>query len=371
MYRAADALDPDTYLDLATAVYAEMALAGITCVGEFHYLHHARNGRPYDDPNVMGATLIEAARRAGIRITLLDACYLWGGLDRRLPSGPQERFSDGDVEGWRKRVDELVSATVPGAGADEIDRVKAGAAIHSVRAVDPDSMASVAEWARGRDVPLHLHLSEQRSENEQCMDALGMSPSEVVADRGVLGPNTTAVHATHVTPLDVELLGGSRTNVCMCPTTERDLGDGIGPASILRQAGASLSLGTDSHAVVDLFEEARAVELDERLAARRRGLHRADDLLRAATEGGARSLGWDSGRIAPGAPADVAVVGLDSVRMAGAVPDDLVGHLVFAASAADVTDVIVGGTRVVAGGRHLAIEDVSQTLSDAIGRVLP
>jgi formiminoglutamate deiminase len=356
MYQVAGALDPDSYLELATAAYAEMALAGITAVGEFHYLHHDRAGRSYADPNRMGEALAEAAARAGIRITLIDTCYLRAGLDGQPLAGPQVRFGDGDVDAWAERAGALRDR--PGL------RVAAG--IHSVRAVDPAAMATVAAWAAGRRAPLHLHLSEQRAENEACVAATGRSPAALAESTGVLGPRTTAVHATHLTAEDVGLLGATRTTACICPTTERDLADGVGPARALADAGSPLCLGSDSHAVVDLFEEARAVELDERLATGRRGHHQPPDLLAAATGSGMDALGWDAGRLAPGRLADLVTVGLGSVRLAGARPADAVDQLVFAATAADVTSVVVSGRQVVRDGRHLLVGDVAVALDGAI-----
>ena len=306
MYRAAERIDPDTYLALARATYAEMALAGVTTVGEFHYLHHGPDGTPYEDPNAMGHALIQAAAEAGIRITLIDACYLHGGIDRP-PEGAQVRFSDGTAEAWVERVSALAAAAAPiGAGSARI-----GAAIHSIRAVDPASAATVASWAREGERPLHAHVSEQPAENEACIEAYGGTPTAVLSGAGALEAHLTAVHATHLTEADVGLLGDAAACCCVCPTTERDLADGIGAMSELLAAGASLSLGSDSHAVIDMFEEARAVELDERLATGERGRHPAAGLLRAATAGGHACLGWpDAGRIEPGARADLVTVGL-------------------------------------------------------------
>jgi formiminoglutamate deiminase len=356
MYRVADALDPDSYLELATAAYAEMALAGITAVGEFHYLHHDPAGRPYADPNAMGEALAEAAGRAGVRLTLIDTCYLRAGLDGRPLAGAQVRFGDGDAGAWAERAGSLRER--PGL------RVAAG--IHSVRAVDEAAMATVAAWAAGREAPLHLHLSEQRAENEACLAATGRTPAALAGSAGALGPRTTAVHATHLTGEDVARLGATGTSVCLCPTTERDLADGIGPAAALAAAGSPLCLGSDSNAVVDLFEEARAVELDERLASGRRGNHRPDDLLAAATEAGMAALGWDAGRLAPGRLADLVTVSLDSVRLAGTLPAEAADHLVFAATATDVTSVVAGGRQIVEDGRHLLVGDVPGALTRAI-----
>jgi formiminoglutamate deiminase len=358
MYSAAAGLDPDTYLALARATYAEMALAGISAVGEFHYLHHGPNGTPYGDPNAMGEALIEAAAQAGIRITLIDACYLHGGIGSE-PEGVQRRFCDPGAEAWALRADELAEGPA----------VRVGAAIHSVRAVDPEAAATVAAWAGERSRPLHAHVSEQRAENEACLAAYGRTPTALLEEAGALRASFTAVHATHLADGDLALLGKSGSVCCLCPTTERDLADGVAPAQRLAEAGARLALGSDSHAVIDILEEARAVELDERLATGERGRHRPADLLRAATEHGHASLGWpEAGRIEPGALADLATIGLDTVRLAGAAPEHAVASLVFAGSAADVRHLIVGGRFVVRDGAHVSL-DVARELEDAIARV--
>ncbi|WP_122818964.1 formimidoylglutamate deiminase [Nocardioides pantholopis] len=351
MYAVAAALDPDTWLALARATYREMAAAGYTTVGEFHYLHHQPDGTPYDEPNVMGLALIEAADEAGIRIALLDTCYVSGGFGAPV-AGAQVRYDDGDAERWAARVAALA----------EPEHVRVGSAIHSVRAVPREQLETVVDAASGR--PLHLHLSEQPAENDACRAAYGATPTQVLADAGVLGPDTTAVHATHLTPTDVALLGGTRTTVCLCPTTERDLADGVGPARALRAAGARPSLGSDSHAVIDPFEEMRALELDERLVTRTRGHWPAADLLAA----GARhdSLGFpDAGRIAVGARADLVTLDTASVRTAGTGADEHTA--VYAAGAADVTSVVADG-RVVAGPGEQA--EIGRELAAAVAAVL-
>ena len=358
MYAAADRLDPDSYLALARATYAEMALAGVTTVGEFHYLHHAPGGARYDDPNEMGAALVAAAADAGLRITLLDSCYLHGGIGEP-PSESQRRFADGSAEAWVERVEALAGG----------ESARAGAAIHSMRAVDPESAGTVAAWARERERPLHAHVSEQPAENEACMEAYGRTPTALLADAGALVTSFTAVHATHLDDRDMSLLGEARACCCVCPTTERDLADGIGRMRPLVDAGASLSLGSDSHAAIDLFEEARALELDERLASGERGHHGAAALLRAASESGQACLGWpDAGRIEPGARADLVTVSLDSVRLAGTDPEHALEAVVFAAAAPDVRHVLVDGREVVDEGRHAAI-DVRHELDAAVRAV--
>ena len=358
MYKIAEAIEPDSYLALARATFAEMALAGITAVGEFHYLHHAPGGARYDDSNAMGKAVIDAAREAGIRITLLDTCYLHGGIGQEA-EGTQLRFSDGTADEWAERV----------GGLEEAERARLGAAIHSVRAVDPQSAARVAGFAAERSWPLHAHVSEQPSENADCEAAYGKTPAAVLDGAGALREVFTAVHATHLSGGDFSLLGDASCGACLCPTTERDLADGIAPARRLTAAGARLSLGTDSHALIDLFEEARAVELDERLASGERGGQGAAELLKAATEGGAAGIGWpEAGRIAAGALADLVAIGLGSERLAGTSAEHALGSVVFAASAGDVRDVMVGGEFVVRDGAHLRF-DVAAELADAIDRL--
>lgn len=335
MYELASSIDPDRVHRLARATFAEMALAGITVVGEFHYVHHDPSGTRYADPNETGRAIIAAAAEAGIRLTLLDACYLHGGIDR---------FRDPDTDAWAARVAQL----------NDAEQVRIGAAIHSIRAVTPDEAVRVAD-ANG-DRPLHAHVSEQPAENTECRERWGMTPSEALP----VSERFTAVHATHLTDADIERLGAA--NVCLCPTTERDLADGIGPAARLRAAGARLSVGSDSHAVIDLFEEARAIELDERLATGVRGHHSAAALLGDATAGGYDALGWpDGGRIEPGALADLVTVAGDTVRTAGTPPE----AIVFCAGATDVREVFVAGRRIVRDGAHVSL-DTERELREAI-----
>ena len=364
MYAAVAGLDPDSYRELATGVFAEMALAGITNVGEFHYVHHSPGGAPYGDPNAMGHALIEAARAAGIRITLLDTCYVAGGIGKPM-NETQRRFSDGDAEIWAARVDSLRNAY---AGAPD---VVVGAAIHSVRAVPVDQLSTVAKAAEQWSAPLHVHLSEQRAENDACLAAYHRTPAQLLRQHGALGPRTTAVHATHLSQVDIEILGDSGTCVCMCPTTERDLADGIGAARAMFEAGSPITLGSDSQAVIDLFEEARAVELDERLSTERRGHWPADDLLCAATASGHASLGRaDVGTLAAGQAADFVGVDLESVRLAGTDPRNAVESVVYAAASSDVRHVVVGGRMIVWEGVHLLLDGPSRRLGAAVRRVM-
>jgi formiminoglutamate deiminase len=375
MYAIAERLDPGTYFTLARAVYAEMALAGITCVGEFHYLHHDRGGKSYSDPNEPGRLLIAAAAAAGLRITLLDACYLASGFlpggEAKPLAGAQLRFGDGSAAAWAERVSEF--------GCDSHGMVashaRLGVAIHSVRAVGPDQMPAVMAWSHAHAAPVHAHLSEQPLENAECRAAFGATPAEVLYEAGVLGPRSTMVHATHLTPRDIDLLGGSRTAVCMCPLTEADLADGVGPAPALAAAGSPLALGSDGHSVIDLVEEARWLELSQRLVSRRRGHFTPADLAAAATASGHACLGWpDAGEIAPAAYADLVTVSLDSPRLAGAGvgagAGDPLAALFAAGTAADIRHVVAGGVDVVRDGHHLLVDDVPGELAAAIRAVL-
>jgi formiminoglutamate deiminase len=357
MYALAGKLNPDSMLALTRATFAEMALAGVTLVGEFHYLHHGPDGTPYDDPNAMGAAVIQAAAEAGVRLTLLDACYLHGGIE---PHPVQRRFFDPDVDAWGMRVDELV---VHG------PRTRLGAAIHSMRAVQPESASQVVRWAADRALPLHAHVSEQRAENQACREVYGATPTALLNYEGALSERFTAVHATHVSEDDIALLGSAGAHCCLCPTTERDLADGIGRARRLRDAGSKLTIGTDSNAIIEPFEEARAIELDERLASGVRGGHTGAALLEAATAAGYAGLGWpDGGTIREGALADLVAIRLDGVHLAGAQPADLIDALIFAGGAADVGEVIAGGEFIVRDGSHVSL-DVTRELAGAIAAV--
>ncbi len=340
MYAVAERLTPDSYLELATAVYAEMAVAGVTAVGEFHYLHHGGNE--------MAEALRQAARDAGIRLTLLDACYLAGGIGQPV-SGVQERFSDGTGDRWLDRVAELRGD----------DNTRIGAAIHSVRAVPREALSLVA--GAFPDRPLHVHLSEQPAENEACKEAYGLTPTEKLAEAGALTPRTTAVHGTHLSANDIRLLGSTRTGVCFCPTTEADLADGIGPARELAEAGSPLSLGSDQHAVIDPLSEARALEHHERLRTGQRGRFTPAELVGAMTNHA--SIGWpEAGRLEVGAPADLVAIRVNSTRTAGAEPE----QVVLAATASDVAVVVVGGKVVARDGVHEQLGDVARLLTAAI-----
>jgi formiminoglutamate deiminase len=348
MYAAASALDPDLYYELASAVFAEMLVSGWTAVGEFHYVHHRQDGRPYPNAHAMELAVAAAARDTGIRLTLLDTCYLRGGADRPL-SELQRRFGDGSAEAWLRRWESLRDTLCTGARtlAGPGPTVTLGAALHSVRAVPRSAMATILAGLPPT-VPLHIHLSEQPQENAECLAEYGLTPTGLLHELGALTPRLSVVHATHLTDADIKLLGNAGVTAVFCPTTEADLGDGIGPARRLADAGARLALGSDQNAVVDPFLEARGLEAGERLASGRRGRFSPPELTEALTRGGYASLGLGlgTGGLQVGAWLDLVELDTASVRTVGAGPD----QLPLVATASDVRRVIVGGRIIASDG---------------------
>jgi formiminoglutamate deiminase len=343
MYQVAGNLTPDSYSTLATAVFAEMLVSGYTAVGEFHYVHHRPDGEPYDVRHAMELALAAAARDVGIRLVLLDTVYLEGGIGRPL-ADEQLRFGDGSAEAWLTRWHSLREQLAE--TADDDDLVSLGAAMHSVRAVTPRTMRDVLAGLPA-DAPLHIHLSEQVQENADCIAEYGLTPAALLHSVGALSPRLSVVHATHLTDADITGLGAAQVTVVMCPTTEADLGDGIGPALTLAGAGSPVALGSDQNAVIDPFLEMRGLEMGERLVAERRGRFTPAALLTAASSAGYASLGLGSHRLSPGDPCDLVEVSTSSVRTVGSLPD----QLPLTATAGDVLRVIVGGRIVAEGGR--------------------
>jgi formimidoylglutamate deiminase len=334
MYRAANQLTPVDVYDVARMAYLEMLLAGITTVGEFHYLHHAPDGSRYDDPNLIAHQLIRAANDVGIRIVLLQTAYEragWGKASNPL----QSRFMFRNVETFMHDTDALL----PTSG-------HIGIALHSVRALQLRSLVRIVDYARSRNLPIHMHVAEQPAEIEECLAEHGRRPIELLHENSILGTDFTAIHGIHITEQEAGYLGGASATVCACPTTERNLGDGAVPADLLLQAGASMCFGSDSNAQIDLLEDARCLEYALRIQKLSRAVVPASALYQAATYAGARALGLTSD------PDDYFTIDLSHPSLAGWEGSDLATQLIFSTELAAIRDVFVGGKQVIANGIH-------------------
>ncbi len=333
MYAEASQLDPDLLYTSALRAYREMLAAGYTSVGEFHYVHHQVDGQPYANPNAMAEAILVAGHEAGIRVVLLMTAYAQSGFNQPPEEG-QRRFCDTSVEAYLARVETLRVAGVP-----------VGVAPHSVRAVPERWFRAIAEYSRVHQLPLHVHADEQVAEIEQTQAAYQCTPIELLARFGALHEHTTVIHATHANAVEIELLAQRGSTVCVCPTTEGDLGDGIAPYAELRAAAIPLAIGADSNTRLDPLEELRWAEYSARMRYQRRRVLIADELaapgpllLATGTANGARALGLASGSIAVGQPADLVTINLNHPSLAGWNSTDLLDVLFFGASA----EVIVG-----------------------------
>jgi len=364
MYAAAQRLTPEAIYDASRMAFMEMALAGITSVGEFHYLHRTPAGGEYEDPNLLALEVARAARDVGLRIALLRVAYARAGF-RKEPDPRQLRFIEPDPAVFIRHAESLARAL----GGDP--HAWLGVAPHSVRAVPVEYLRALRSYAYAYHLPLHMHVAEQPAEVGACEAEHGRTPVKLLADEGVLSPRFTGVHAVHVTPEEVALLAKARACVCACPTTERNLGDGVVPADLFFEAGVRVALGTDSHTQIDLLEDARGLEYHLRLKTLRRNVLApasvkdesvfegapevaglAARLFECATFMGAESIGAHAGSFEPGRAADFFTVDLEDPTIAGASPDDLLPAIVFSASRAAVRETAVGGRLVVESGRH-------------------
>ena len=358
MYHAAAQLDPQDVYDVARMAFLEMLLAGTTTVGEFHYLHNAPGGRPYDDPNLLSKQVIAAAQSVGIRIVLLRSAYLRSGYE--LPPDPgQIRF----YESSRQFLDNM-AALVKSYPADSPE-VRFGVAPHSLRAVPMRELKEIAAWGRERKLPLHMHVAEQVAENQACLLEYGMTPVELLAGENLLGPDFTAVHAIHITGEEIAGLAGASATICSCPTTERNLGDGVIVADQVMRAGIRIALGSDSQAQIDPLEDARELDYHLRLDLQQRAIldqigeqPLASRLFDCATVHGARALGVSAGQLTPGAFADFITVDLDEVSIAGNSGEDLLPLAVFSLSRSAIRDVVVNGRWVVRDQQHPLQEEI-------------
>ncbi len=353
MYRCALALTPGEIYDVACMAFLEMTLAGITTVGEFHYLHRTPSGAPYDDSNLLAHQVVRAAGSVGIRIVLLQCAYARAGF--QLPADPgQIRFLEPDVDGFLDKSEDLMR---------EIGSLSAlasfGIAPHSLRAVPREYLRTLASWTHKHMLPLHMHVAEQPAEIEACKAEYGLSPFELLDECGLLTEDLTAIHAIHLQPREVELMARGRITVGACPTTERNLGDGILRADALIDAGISIAFGTDSHTQTDAFENARELESNLRLLNLQRavldgrhGESLPNLLFDFATKAGARSLHLQTGSLHVGAPADFFTVDLNDSSIAGSLPEELLTNLVFSMARTAIHDVVVNGRMIVDHRRH-------------------
>jgi formimidoylglutamate deiminase len=353
MYHAAAHLDPEEVYDVARMAFLEMLLSGTTTVGEFHYLHNAPGGAPYDDPNLLSKQVIAAAKSVGIRIVLLRSAYLRSGYE--LPPDPgQIRFYESAAR-FIENTEALTAAT----------DVPVGVAPHSLRAVPLRDLRQIAEWTRERKLPLHMHVAEQIAENEACVREYGLTPVALLGKEGLLGPDFTAVHAIHISAEEIGLLARSGATICSCPTTERNLGDGVIVADQAMREGIRIALGSDSQAQIDPLEDARELEYHLRLDREQRaildqigGKTLTSRLFDCATVNGARSLGMNAGTLSAGSFADFFTVDLDDLSIAGHSGEDLLPLLVFSLDRTAIRDVVVNGRWVVRDGRHPLQEEI-------------
>ena len=362
MYRAANILKVEDVYVASRMAFLEMALSGITSVGEFHYLHHAPNGEPYDDPNLIAKEVIRAAQDVGLRIALLRVAYERAGYNQG-PNPLQKRFIE-SAETYLHNLERLRSDLSDDAPA------WAGAAPHSVRAVSLAYLKIVNDYASRNNLAIHMHVAEQPAEVAACIEEYGRSPVALLDTEGIFSDRFTAVHAIHVTPKAIAALAKSGASVCACPTTERNLGDGVVPADGYFESGVPVCLGSDSHAQIDLLEDARELEYHLRLQRKERNVLApieehgrsalAGRLLDCATINGAKSIGFNGGSLEHGAPADFFTVDRNNPSIAGAAEEDLLSNIVFSLSRTAIRDVVVHGKRIVEDGHHQDEDEIIQ-----------
>lgn len=361
MYSAATRLTPEDIYDASRMAFLEMALSGITAVGEFHYLHNQPDGTPYDDPNLLAKEVVRAARDVGLRIALLRVAYARSGFQSE-PNPRQARFIEADADVYLDHVTKLSRDLA------ELDgQAWVGVAPHSVRAAPLNYLKEVVSFGNEQRLPIHMHVAEQPAEVSSCIEEYGRSPVALLETEGLLSERFTGVHVIHVTPKAARMLGQARAMVCACPTTERNLGDGIVPVDTLFRENVHVSLGTDSQIQIDLLEDARELEYHLRLQKMERIVLAGDregrsdlasKLLYCATINGAESIGAPGGELESGRPADFFTVDLTDPSIAGASLNDLLSSIVFSLSRGAVRDVVVGGKKIVEDGRHAAQDEI-------------
>jgi formimidoylglutamate deiminase len=356
MYRAAARLTPEDIYDASRMAFLEMALGGITSVGEFHYLHRDQNGAQYDDPNLLAKEVIRAARDVGVRIALLRVAYARSGFQVEA-NERQKRFIEAGPDTYLRNVERLRSDLL----SSDAGMVWVGLAPHSIRAVPLDYLRDVVCYGENEKLQVHMHVAEQPAENESCLAEHGRTVVNLLADENILRERFTCVHAVHVTEEEARRIAIVRAFVCACPTTERNLGDGIVPADVLLESGVRVAFGTDSHTQIDLLEDARQLEYNLRITKLQRNVLAPESpgrsalamrLFDGATMHGASSIGSNCGALSQGQPADFFTLDLNDPSIAGASQDDLLSSIVFSLARTAIRDVFVGGKRIIENGRH-------------------
>lgn len=363
MYRFANRIGPEELEAIAALAFVEMVEAGFVAVGEFHYVHHDRDGAPFADPAEMGARLAAAAAETGIGLTLLPVLYMASGFGGVAPRPEQRRFVH-DIEGYARLVEASRRAL---AGSD----ARVGVAPHSLRAVTPEGLAAAVAIAG--DAPIHIHIAEQTGEVDDCLRHTGRRPVEWLLANAPVDPRWCLVHATHVTPAELGAIARSGAVTGLCPITEANLGDGIFPAADLLAAGGAFGVGSDSNLLIDLAQELRSLEYSQRLARRERNLlssvsspSTGRTLFEAAGKGGAQALGLGAHGLAPGGRADFLTLDRAHPTLAGRAGDALLDAFVFADSRGMIHGVWRGGRQWVRAGRHVARDAVVRRYSGAL-----
>lgn len=362
MYALASRFDPDSLRDVAAQLYLEMLEAGYTTVCEFHYLHHAPDGRPYADPTAMSQSLVDAARETGIQLILLPVLYQTGGFDGRALAPRQLRFAH-STDAYLRLIERLLPARGSG--------VELGLAFHSLRAVPPQSLRSVLEAIPLPGVPIHIHIAEQLMEVDECLADRGARPVRWLLDNAPVDANWCLVHATHLDSAELAGIAASGACVALCPTTEANLGDGLFPLRPFLEAGGSIGIGSDSHASVSVVEELRWLEYGQRLrelgrniVAPAAGASCGETLFAAAFSGGQQACGSrrpHSGRI---------TLASEAVELAERAPSDIIDGWLFGSSRPLVSEVEVAGRRLVIGGRHVQRDPIEARYRRALQRLL-
>lgn len=359
MYRLAAKLDPESIYALSFFAYVELAMSGVTAVGEFHYVHHAPEGRPYADRLAMSEAVIQAAKDAGVRLCLIRTAYLRGGYEQEL-THTQRRFADPDVASVLHDVEELRKRHA------RDPQITVALAAHSIRAVPLAAVQALSQYAGMCELPFHMHVAEQRRELDESRAEYGQTPVALLADIGALSPQFVAVHATHLNQDEIVQMGRAQSRICLCRTTERDLGDGLPQTATMIEAGVKLCVGVDSHCSPDAFEEIRALELDERSRTERRIVAAtAPDLLTIGTKLGCEAIGF-----APAWKRDAVYLCKEDAAFAGASAPTLADALIYGATPRAVDQVVVGDQQIVVDGVHVRYAEARQKYTCALAKLL-